>query len=214
MKKLTALFTFAIFLLVVGGAITPARAHCVTDGVHSGDHPHCRNEGGGPEGGGIYDVTVSDSLISSSTFTGHDGGGRSKPVNVSFQFIDLDLSFFSGKFGMLDSDDRGMQCFTTGAPFAGNLTAMTISQEKDGNAFVQYYFTGRADDGTTEVNYLLEMFGIFDFAWRPVGITTTAMVTSWEMSINGTGGVRNIACKGSGSAPFSTNIGVTEPPSP
>ncbi|MEE8115244.1 MAG: hypothetical protein V3T23_12935, partial [Nitrososphaerales archaeon] len=57
-KKLTVLFAFAIFVLVVGWAITPAQAHCVKVGVHSGDHPHCNNDGAGPEGGGLYDVTV------------------------------------------------------------------------------------------------------------------------------------------------------------
>ena len=73
----------------------------------------------------------------------------------------------------------------------------------------RYVFTGYAEDGTTEVRYLLEMFnGTFVGEWRPVA-TTTVNLTSWEMSIEGTGGVKNIACTGSHEdfpAPFSTDI--------
>ena len=214
-KKLTNLFAFAIFMLVVGWAVTPAQANC----PHMGrtDHPHCRNQGGtGAQGGGLYDVTVLGPDVSQGDilmpFTGHDGGGRSKPVNVGFQFINLDLSFFFNKF-----DNRGMDCFN-GAPVDDmddstdvTPTSMTISQEKDGSPIVQYWFTGYGDNGTTEVRYLLEMFGgtmdILD-PWRPVGETTTVHLTSWEISINGN---NEFACTSSGPAEFSTTIDVTEP---
>ncbi len=38
-RTLTALCAFAVFVLVLGWALTPAQAHC--DGRHSGNHPHC-----------------------------------------------------------------------------------------------------------------------------------------------------------------------------
>ena len=86
-KKLTNLFAFAIFMLVVGWAITPAQANC----PHMGrtDHPHCRNQGGtGAQGGGLYDVTVLGPDVFQKSidipFTGHDGGaGLSQSTWVS-----------------------------------------------------------------------------------------------------------------------------------
>ncbi len=37
-KKLTVLFMFAMFVLVVGWAITPAQAHCSGDPNHNAKH--------------------------------------------------------------------------------------------------------------------------------------------------------------------------------
>ncbi len=39
LKKLTVLFAFAIFVLLIGWAIMPVQAHCF--GNHTGNHPHC-----------------------------------------------------------------------------------------------------------------------------------------------------------------------------
>jgi len=61
-KKLMVLFAFAIFVLVVGWAITPAQAHCRGD--HVAKHKNC-GDGGGDDGGG--------------------GGGRDIPVSVTFR---------------------------------------------------------------------------------------------------------------------------------
>ncbi len=85
-----------------------------------------------------------------------------------------------------------MKCFDE-APVFSNTIAITISQEKDGSAYLAYWFTGYGDDGETEIPYLFEMLdGVFDGDWRPApaGMTTTAFFTadlesSWEMSING-----------------------------
>ncbi len=84
LKKSPILFALAVFVLAVGWPITPVQAHCVDSGPHSGNHPHCRNAGDGPTNKAKYDVTVSGDL-SSGTFVGRDGGGRSKPVLVQFQ---------------------------------------------------------------------------------------------------------------------------------
>jgi len=49
-KKLTILFAFAIFVLVVGWAVTPAQAHCKKKHADAGP-PHC-NDDPAPPGGG------------------------------------------------------------------------------------------------------------------------------------------------------------------
>jgi len=216
-KKLTVLFTFAIFVLVMVWAITPAQAHCTLNPTHDDGH-HKKNPCIEEDEGDIvrYDVTVSGDLFpkdgSLQIYEGTDGGGRSKPVNVPFQFLNLDLSFFVDEFDLRDvGEDRGTSCFAAAPVDGHNASSMTISQEKDGMAIVKYHFKGFGDDETvdnpgnvvvagTEVGYLLEMFdGAFDNEWRPSsGVTTTATLTKWEMSINGTGGVRNIACTGEG----------------
>ncbi len=219
-KKLTVLFAFAIFVLIVGWAVTPVQAHCSLNPTHDEGH-HKKNPCiEGDEGDIVrYDVTVSDDLSpkggSLQIYEGTDGGGKSKPVNVAFQFLNLDLSFFVEEFDRPDDgEDRGTSCFAEAPHDGHNASSMTISQEKDGMAIVKYHFKGFGDDGTvdvdgnvvvdgTEVGYLLEMFdGTFEGDdWRPAteGEITTATLTSWEMSINGTGGVRNIACIGEGS---------------
>ena len=167
-----------------------------------GDGNH--NHGGGDDGG-TYFVTVSGDVSSTTIFTGKDGGGRSKPVNVYFQFIDLDLTFFSNE--KIDDDEN---CFA-GAPLEGNLTAMTISQEKDGSAIVGYWFTGFGDDATkTEINYLLWMFGEFHGNWPPAETgdkTTFVDLTSWEMTTESKKN-KNISCTGSGDFDDGTTIKV------
>ncbi len=207
-KKLTVLFAFAIFVLVVGWTITPVQAHCMGD-VHTGDHVHrtkdVPNQNEGNDKGSTYNVTVLGPDVplkdTSMPFTGNDGGGRSKPVNnVIFQFIDLDLSFFSDPIESTGNDpiDPTGNCFA-GAPVI--FTSMTISQEKDGSPIVQYWFTGFGNDVTgTKVDYLLEMFGgteDINGKWRPTmdSPLTVVDLRSWEMSINGK---LEIACIGEG----------------
>lgn len=193
----------AIFILLFGAAITPVWAHCNPDGVHSGKHPHCTNTSG-PAGGGRYDVRLP--AWSDTTFAGHEGGGRTKPVIVGFQYMDTDLTFFFDKFG---SDqfglERGQHCFVT-APVLGNQTSMQIFREKDGKAAVQYFFTGFDDSGTDMVDYLLEMSGTFDGKWRPDDKTTTVNLTSWEMSSNGNDASN---CTSDGPAGITLGIEVT-----
>jgi hypothetical protein len=91
----------------------------------------------------------------------------SKPVDVSFQYIDLDLGFFYDKFG----SGRGINCFYN-APVQGKLTAMGVSKEKDKTAYAAYWFSGFGADSTTEVSYMLEMSGAFVGKWRPDSTTT------------------------------------------
>jgi len=70
-KNLTVLFAFAIFVLVVGWAITPVSAHCKPNGPHVA---HCNGDPPSDDGGANIRVTVfitdavGDGLMS-------DGGG-------------------------------------------------------------------------------------------------------------------------------------------
>ena len=199
LKKSPILFALAVLVLAVGWPITPAQAHC--KGPHTGNHPHCLDPGS------TYDVTMTGDLsfIDPPLYVGTDGGGRSKPVNVGFQVIKIDMSFFDDKFGL----GRGEKCFAE-APVEGmNTIAITISQEKDLSASLRYWFTAHGDDGTV-INYLLEMFDGFFVpfdGWRPAPTnSTTTTFTSWEMSMN-SGGKKKIACTGTGN--FSSGVQVT-----
>lgn len=166
----------ALFALIVGWPQAPAEAHCA--GRHTGDHPHCTGDGGG--GGGEYDVTVSGDLSFADTLTGVDGGGSSKPVNVYFQFPELDLGFFFDKFGGVDGLD-GQRCFS-GAHWGDSGSAITISQLRDDSARVRIWFRGFGRDGETEVKYQLVMSGGFpDPEDWPPAVETTAVLTDWYM---------------------------------
>ena len=180
--------------------------------------PECESgDDGGSDGGSgtIYSVTVSGTLSEPPTlWVGTGGVGGSKPVSVARQPLDiLDLSFFFDKFGLDQSDEeRGAKCFGDGVPVPGVIVILVIREEK-GSVVVRHGFTGYADDGTTEVNYVLEMIGGFSGAeWRPVVDTSFVTLNSWEMTINTGGGVKNIACLGSHPDPFLTYIAVIEPP--
>ena len=61
-KHLTVLFAFAIFVLLVGWAVTPAQAHCSLNPTHNEKHktdPCIEGEGDMV----IYHVTVSGDLF-------------------------------------------------------------------------------------------------------------------------------------------------------
>ncbi len=208
LRKSPTLFALAVFVLALGWSITPVQARCTEFGPHSGNHPHCRNAGGGPTNKARYDVTVFDDLSTVDPITnlpisyvGRDGGGKSKPVSVGFQVIDMGLvSFFYNKFDKFVDQGRGTKCFGN-APVVGNTISLSIYEEKDGSAYGTHWFTGHLEDGITEITYLLEMLneegnGFEGAAWRPTnGMTTLATFTSWEMSINGN---NELACTGAG----------------
>ncbi len=69
-KKLTLFCTFAIFMLAVGGAVTPVWAHANCDdpegkGKHSPNHPHCGVVNDGTtDDGNLYLVWVDGVCLS------------------------------------------------------------------------------------------------------------------------------------------------------
>lgn len=178
-KRSILVWTLAFFALVVAWPMAPAEAHC--DGKHTGDHPHCQ-----PGSGGTYAVSVSGDLYTKgdtsppfTTYEGEDGAGKGEKVRVFFQAIDLDLSFFWSFIV------NGEQCFSSAAPLLDSVTALVISEEKDGSAKVRFWFKAFGTDGTTEIKYELGMFGDFTGPddWRPavLGEKTTVDLTGWRM---------------------------------
>ena len=216
LRKSLILFAIVGFVLAVGWPITPVQAHCKK--LHSDpDHPHCRNDGTGPAGGSTYDVTMMGDLnFDALSYEGLDGGGKSKPVNLDFQPIEIGLvAFFEDEAVHFGREiDEIISCFGD-APLMGNTIAITISQEKGGKASLNYWFTGRGADGTTSgadgtpIRYLLEMRDAeFVGEWRPsLSEPTVATFVSWEMSIDGNKN-HKIACTGSGSF-YSVTVEVT-----
>ena len=188
-------------------------------------HKPNHNPGGGDgDDGGThtYSVVIVGTLSPAQTqwpATGPDPGGGSNPVHVTAA-LDLDLRFFFDEIDEKFGAGRGAKCFGDGVPVPGVIVILVIREEK-GSVVVRHTFTGYADDGTTEVNYVLEMFGSFDddVEWRPVNDTHVVTLNSWEMTINTGGGVKNIACLGApdpsdppSDPPFLTFIAVTQPP--
>ncbi len=192
------LIVLATLVLVAAVSSPPAHAHCA--GKHMGDHPHCQGNPGSNDG--LYEVTVGldangdpigelyPKAGSVQVYEGEDAGGSSKPVQVYFQFLDLDLSYFANHFG-----PSGANCFGA-APIAGELTALVISEEGDGSALARYWFTAYGHDGVTEVKYQLLMWGDFTGTWRPAatGDSTTVNLGMWQLKIEQRRH-KNIACR-------------------
>jgi hypothetical protein len=201
-KQLTLFCTFAIFMLAVGGAVTPVWAHddCGPGGKHSGDHPHCID---GPKGGGLYDVTVTGQLASNDTYTGHDPVGSAESVEVNFQFVDLNLHFFQSRV-----DGNGGNCFAS-APVSGGQTVLSIALDDD-QMSAWYFFTGYQNDGITEAGYLLKLWSSETYSpgWRPAGDIRnfTAKFNQWE--IGGTAKGKKKSCNGR-DIDLDTSISIT-----
>lgn len=227
LKKSPILFALAVLVLAVGWP-SPVQAHC--KGKHAPPHPHCDDDG--TPSGSTYDVTMTGDLffielltdhggtepIPEVAYVGTDGGGRSKPVNIGFQDIKIDMSFFFDKFDdqpEQPESQRGKACFEP-APVVGmNTIAITISQEKGGSPSLHYWFTAVGADKETVINYLLELFddtagAMFMGEWRPAPdetspIPTTATFTGWEMSMN-SGGKKKYGRKDLSARPYQVKL--------
>ncbi len=205
-KKLTILFAFAIFVLVLGWAITPAQAHQCSR-HNDKDHKHCNVDPPPPSGGdGVYEVTITGNVLGNGELW---EDGTNKTIGLPFQpTYELNpLIFFGNKFNMNEAGQRGENCF----PDAGNvpLSAASItSRNVKGMPVLQaigrFWFFACADDGNangecfTDVSYLLNMFGTFedDANWPPsnMGDINFVTMTAWEMTTT-SGTYRKIACR-------------------
>jgi len=111
-KKLTVLFAFAIFVLLVGWAITPVQAHCVPE--HEAKHKNCGDGGGG--GGG--DPTIEPCLQSVSMCIASVGRRHRPPAReyaeqfgvhgVDGGYITMTSSRFSDILGTLTEGDSAV----------------------------------------------------------------------------------------------------------
>ncbi len=216
MNKLILFCTFAIFMLAVGGAVTPVWAHADCGpggkGKHSDKHPHCGvvNEDS-TDDGSLYLVWVDGDLILGQ-FTGHDPVGRKEAVTVNFQYINMDLSYIQDKLND-DSwpDGDGDACFT-GAPVEGRQTVLSIEHDRDKALAATYVFSGFGTDGTPQVGYRLKLStsdrSPVDPGWRPTeeGVANQFFVKfdQWEV-----GSKKDIACNGSGSLDTTISIRKT-----
>ena len=182
-KKLTLFCTFAIFILAVGGAVTPVWAHDVCDelggkGKHSPGHPHCVD--GTTNDGSLYDVRVSGAL-SLDRSTGHDGVGNKESVSVNWDYLDMDLDFL--EHNVVNGD----KCFggLVHVPLQGRQTVLFIGHDKTGNELeAGYVFSGYGTDGETSIGYRLKLSTAEDGSgWRPtVSFPESNLVfDEWEL---------------------------------
>jgi len=194
-KKLTVLFAFAIFVLIIGWAITPVQAH-ECENHRRTTHPHCNDvvEDDGSVTARIDFRVMGDiSGPQCANIKIHNGtkilGTNSSPK------ITLDMSFFD--VGSL-FDGFGDECFS--AIHTGDLI---ITENNDGTARAQFFFPALARDETTVVKSTVLMDGgFFNGPWPPNdgGITTVEFdgmsSNSWTMTVEGKG--KKIACTGEG----------------
>jgi hypothetical protein len=198
-KQLTLFCTFAIFMLAVGGAVTPVWAHDVCDelggkGKHSPGHPHCDLDTGTTTDGSLYKVSVSGALVLGEHI-GHDGVGNKESVSVNWDYLDMNLSFL--KTNVVN----GAKCFgglgPLHVPLQGRQTVLFIGHDKTGNDLqAGYVFSGWGTDGETRIGYRLKLSTENDLpGWRPTSDfpLTDLLFNEWELYNK-----KDIACIGSG----------------
>jgi len=197
LNKLILFCTFAIFMLAVGGAVTPVWAHNVCDelggkGKHSPGHPHCDADTGTTNDGSLYKVSVSGALVL-GPHTGHDGVGNKESVSVNWDYLDMDLSYVERNV------DNGAKCFggPLHVPLAGRQTVLFIGYDKTGKQLeAGYVFSGYGTDGETRIGYRLRLSTATDDSeWRPTSDfpQTDLVFDEWELYNK-----KDIACIGSG----------------
>ena len=192
-KKLTVLFAFATFVLIVGWAITPAQAHC--QGVHSGDHRHCQDEVA------EYSVMISGAVSGSGTSWQECNTRGGKCIRGVDAQGDLTLSFFTGPDSPF-SEGRGENCFTNSE--LSLSPQARIQQGRGGSrADGHFWFEGWTYDNLVnepvQVLYVLNVFGNFlpgSDDLPPSDDETTSMeMTHWEIRVENEGHViTNISC--------------------
>ena len=206
-KQLTLFCTFAIFMLAVGGVVTPLQAHCVTDdpnAVHSGDHPHCP---GGSTDDQLYDVEITGFISG----VGNNWGAGKKQVGFNFsnsagpngQLSNLD--FFRGLFGA-----EGIICFPDETI---EISSVILEKHKRGTAKALIWFLAYTHDPTNKTQYLyhLELNGLFTGPngskdWPPASSNTLEM-TEWSTHLGNEGNtIKNVSCLSSGDTEDDTDF--------
>jgi len=198
LKKLTLFCTFAIFMLAVGGVVTPLQAHCpdpeeYPDAVHSGDHPHCS---GGSTDDQLYDVQITGDIEG----VGNNWGAGTKQVGFNFSNSAgpngelSNLGFFRGLFGA-----EGDICFPDD-PIP--ISSVILEKHKRGTAKALIWFWAYTHDTNNLTRYLyhLELNGLFTTAkdWPPAESNTLEM-TEWSTHLGNEGNtIKNVSCLSSG----------------
>ena len=163
---------------------------------------------GPPVGGGAelatFAVTFSGEVTGSHEWTRklREGGNM---ISTPFdQPITLDMSFFQDPVLGLGG------CFNAEAgTYAGGLLIGEGKKNEPGPAKAWFWFNAKGTDGTTDIVYMLRMYGTIEDPenWPPAsGTTNTLTLGIWEMHIEGNK-FKDVACTGStGEEGFSTTV--------
>jgi len=192
-KKLTVLFAFAIFVLVLG---------LQTDSY--ADHKPKHNPGGGGGGDKVvaeYSVEITGAVSGHSLNDwpeqGGNGIGWGDPNDLAGQFTEW--SYFETA---IEFNGFGINCFGE-SPISPLEIQFAGLRQRKGSAEGSFWINGWTADGKIPVVYLLDVLGTpIDTDWpRPSekGDTTSSDMTKWEMGLkNGQPDLKDISCIGEG----------------
>lgn len=119
---------------------------------------------------------------------------------------DLDLTYFKNVMikKWIDGKPDGAFCFSKGIYYD---IPLVVVKEDDGTAWARTHFYALTNDGTSEINYQLDMFGEFEGDWPPKPDKPTWVhLDEWELFTWGRGKLRKISCTGSG--PFLNGVTI------
>ena len=200
-KKLTILFAFAIFVLVVGWAITPTKAHA-NHCDKKPEHKHCNGE------------PVDDgNVVSAITFTvtGDLEGVECQedvPIKNGTHVLSTStnltgFTFFRDIFDDRFGNDAGTNCF----PEDSYLAFFQLGKIGGIDPQLAFYPSAKTIDGDA-VGYNLQLTDSMDssFVVPQNGEIETFVFDSWEMKANGQNS--HSACKGEGVFSFANVVTV------
>jgi hypothetical protein len=219
LNKLILFCTFAIFMLAVGGVVTPLQAHC--KGKHSAPHEHCIDLPPA-ESYPLYDVLIDGGwdpdipgpVISGSILPGEgwDWIWNGRQVGSTYaqgRTFPLEMTNISPFVGNLLYDDSeppviiGYECFDNLVTFGG-----FFRKHKKNTANGLLWFPGTTSDGLDDVLYLLKIDGHFDDDTSGDGFPGNDKImhmTDWELKVENAGAdVASRSCEGSGT--FGGNV--------
>jgi len=188
-KKLTVLFAFAFFVLLVVWAVTPAQAHC--KGKHQPPHEHCNGEPPPDDDGNVVSAitfTVTGDLNLNGVVCQADVSIKSGTHVLSTSMKLTGFNFFHNKFG-----DDGETCF----PQDSYLAFFQLGKIGGIDPQLAFYPSAETIDGDA-VGYNLQLTDSMDssFVVPQNGEIETFVFDSWEMKANGQNS--NSACLGEG----------------
>jgi hypothetical protein len=217
-KQLTLFCTFAIFMLAVGGVVTPLQAHC--EGRHTGDHPHCP-----PQVYDAYDVEIDPDGLDDPTKAVLPGVGLKwlydgKMVGSLRPRSDfLDMGYFvvdDPELTPFENDILASDCFFDPPPddsfpvypwvkFGGILR-----KHRKSIAEGMFWFPGTTKAPAVQVLYLLKIEGTFTGDDPVNGFPKNEKVMTmnkWTLKVEGQGAeVISRSCVGEGE--FDTTFDV------
>ena len=160
LNKLILFCAFAIFMLAVGGVVTPLQAHC--EGRHSGDHPHCP-----PQVYDAYDVVIDpDGAVLPGfgeewLYDGKSVGSlrpRSDFLNMSYFET---VTFGPGLSASFCFDQNNHLDIPNPADYPWVRFGGFLQKHRKNTAVGWFWFPGTTSDLLDNVLYLLKIEGTF-----------------------------------------------------